>query len=345
MLNAHVLRSANSLHVMCRMRTLLMYAVASGKIDTVKAVLSTQSSEETETQHRLTVSGFLRRCDALNRTVFHYAAHGGNLNILKYLLDQLDDATKWPEFTMEKLKLDGPSLEPLPDNSLQPTITRSSVLRHESNDVGPTLLCQAALGGHLPMVKSLLSLGAYDRFSQPPTSDPGSSEAQPRQQDTALICAATNGHVDIVKAIIASGTYDLAARGQFGEAAVHRAAACKHKDVLQLLLEHGADADAIAQPPEGWTDSERNRLTHYWGGTALLRAAHVGDLERVDMLLAKNAKVCIHVLSSSLICAFNACSLLFIQCTADPNRVSIYSRNQETFNRLTISCRILCRDR
>lgn len=278
------------------MRTLLMYAVSSGCIGTVMAVLNAPgSTEESLTAHKLSVSGFLRRCDAFNRSVFHYAAHCGRTNILIYLLEQLDTASKWPEFAVADL--DGEQVESLPYNSLPVLTTRNTVLRHESTDVGPTLLCQAALGGHLDMVKSLLSRGAYDRFSQPPGDDKGeqvasSSNTQPpRQQDTALICAATNGHVDIVKAIIASGTYDLAARGQFGEAAVHRAAACKHKDVLQLLLEHGADADAIAEPPTGWSDAERNKLTHYWGGTALLRAAHVGDLDRVDMLLAKNAKV------------------------------------------------------
>lgn len=268
-----------------------MYAVSSGCVDTVRAVLNKPSvSEESLSSYKLTVSGFLRRCDVFNRSVFHYAAHCGSTNILTLLLDQLDIARQWVEFPVTHL--DEMAVEPLPENSLPVNTTRMTVLRHESTDVGPTMLCQAALGGHLAMVKSLLSRGAYDRFAQPCASDasPSSTPAQ-CQQDTALICAATNGHVEIVKAIIASGTYDIKARGQFGEAAVHRAAACKHKDVLKLLLDHGADADAIAVPPEGWSDADRNKLTHYWGGTALLRAAHVGDLERVDMLLAKNAKV------------------------------------------------------
>jgi ankyrin repeat protein len=267
-----------------------MYAVTSGCMDTVRAVLEPPNSpSETQETHRLTVSGFLRRCDEFNRSVFHYAAHCGRTNILTYLLDQLEAASKWPEFKVAEL--DGEPIDPLPPNSLPASITRHTVLNHESLDVAPTLLCQASLGGHLCMVKYLLSKGACDRFSQAPAGTATSSHAEPRQQDTALICAATNGHADIVRAIIASGTYDLAARGQFGEAAVHRAAACKHKDVLQLLLEHGADADAIAEPPKGWSEAERNKLTHYWGGTALLRAAHVGDLERVNMLLEKNAKV------------------------------------------------------
>ena len=305
-------------NMFCRMRTLLMYAVSSGSLDTVKAVIRRDPISEERTDvdraaHRLTVCGFLRRCDASDRSVFHYAAHTGSTLIMTYLFETLEFATKWPEFS----KVGSGGAEPLPANSLPETTTKSTVLRHESADVGPSLLYQAALAGHLDMVKCLLSRGACDRVPQPP-SDASSSAAQPpQQQDTALICAATSGNAAIIKAIIASGTYDLGARGQFGEAAVHRAAACKHKDALQLLLESGADADAIAEPPAGWSAAERNKLTHYWGGTALLRAAHVGDLERVDMLLEKDCKVCIREspLLQALHCAtLNLVSVLTHAC-------------------------------
>lgn len=287
--------------LLCRRRTLLMYAVSSGCIDTVKAVLGVDTEDEDLSAHRLTVSGFLRRCDVFDRCVFHYAAHVGVTDILTYLLEQLDSAIKWTEFkSFGGAGVDGmgATLQPLPENSLPETTTRGTVLCHESKDVGPTLLCQAALAGHLEMVKFLLSRGAHDTLSPPPGAASSSdTPPPPGQRDTALICGATSGNERIIRAIIASGTYDLAARGQFGEMAVHRAAACKHKHALKLLLESGADADAIAEPPAGWSIEERNKLTHYWGGTALLRAAHIGDLERVDMLLEKNVKVCPRVCS------------------------------------------------
>ena len=281
--------------VTCSMRTLLVYAVASGCLSTVRAVLHMPATlTEDSPAKRVSISGLLRRCDSFGRTVFHYAAHHGFTDMFKYLMEQFEVACMWPEFSASEVG--GQKLEPLPENSLPANSTKATVLGHESSDVGPTLLCQAALGGHTEMVKLLLKNGAFDTFntSEPASKQPNGQAADDkgaRQQDTALICAATGGHAEIVKAILASGTFDLAARGQFGEAAVHRAAACKHKEVLRILLDQGADADAIAEPPAGWSAAERSKLTHYWGGTALLRAAHVGDLDRVNMLLARNAKV------------------------------------------------------
>jgi ankyrin repeat protein len=291
-------------HVACSNRSLLVYAISSEKLSAVKAVLDMPSCLADDSPiKRVSKSGFLRRCDSFGRSVFHYAAHHGDTEIFTFLMDQFEIASKWQEFAVNELH--GRKLEPLPENSLPATSTKADVLCRESSDVGPTLLCQAALKGHVDMVKLLLKNGACDTFTPLPGQQSSSQTAdgKPRQQDTALICAATGGHAEVVKAILASGTYDLAARGQFGEAAVHRAAACKHKDVLRILLDHGADADAIAEPPAGWTDAERNRLTLYWGGTALLRAAHVGDLERVNMLLARQAKACSSALSLNSACA------------------------------------------
>jgi hypothetical protein len=49
---------------------------------------------------------------------------------------------------------------------------------------------------------------------------------------------------------------------------------------------------------------ERSKLQYYWGGTALLRAAHLGDMDRVEMLLARNAKVNSATSTHAFLCLF-----------------------------------------
>ena len=312
---------------------MLVYAAVSGKLDAVKQIIPPDLRDCDTPVKRVAVCGLLRRCDVFGRSVFHYLAHHGLTEIFFYLLDAFETVRGWPEFAlgaMPKLDVD---VMPLSDLSIPKKATQESVFRHESRDLAPTVLCQAALQGHLELVMKLLAKGATDiSYREEPSSAVSDADlvavaeqaAQqctaedsdsgvvadvdltklPKQgvsppppeadavRDTALICAASGGHTLVLQALLTSGKCDIEARGQFGETAIHRAAACKGgRDAMKLLIEAGANVDSIAEPPEGWSDDERGNLTLYWGGTALLRVAHVGDVERVNMLLAKNVKV------------------------------------------------------
>lgn len=312
---------------------MLIYAAKSGDLDTVKQIIPPDLRHCDTPTKRLAVCGLLRRCDVFGRSVFHYAAHHGLTEVFFYLLDAFDTVCGWSEFSLAPGK-QNITVMPLSELSIAPTATRDSVLRHESRDLAPTVLCQAALQGHLELVMKLLAVGATDisyreepssavsdvdqvavaeqAAAQQCTAEESDSAAgapelsvsrSPKRalllppeadavRDTALICAASGGHTLVVQALLTSGKCDIEARGQFGETAIHRAAACKGgRDAMKLLIDAGANADAVAEPPEGWSDEERWKLTMYWGGTAILRAAHVGDMERVNMLLAKNVKV------------------------------------------------------
>lgn len=328
----------------CRQRTILSYAAASGSLETVKQIVPEDLRDCDTTMKRISLCGLLRRCDVFGRSVFHYAAHCGATEIFFYLLDAFEAVSGWSEFKVDIEVKPGWRLMPLSELSIPSTATRESILRHESRDLAPTVLCQAALKGHLELVMKLLAEGATDiTYREEPSSvvsdadqvavaeqaaaqtctaedsdsaadlgilgspkrnlslqedsrSPKPSAAPPPEadavRDTALICAASGGHTLVVQALLASGKCDVEARGQFGETAIHRAAAYKGgRDAMKVLLDSGANADAVAEPPEGWSDQERWKLTMYWGGTALLRAAHVGDVERVNMLLAKNVQV------------------------------------------------------
>lgn len=319
---------------------MLTYAAMSGQLETVKQIVPSDLRDVDTRVKKLALSGLLRRCDIFGRSVFHYAAHHGLTEIFFHLLDAFETATSWSEFKLTLVPMEKFKVKPLSDLSIADTATRESVLRHESRDLAPTVLCQAALQGHLELVMKLLAVGAADiSYREEPSSavSDGDQVAVAEQaaaqhciavesdyaapadlhlsrspkraallpppeadavRDTALICAASGGHTLVVQALLASGKCDIEARGQFGETAMHRAAACKGgRDAMKLLIDAGANADAVAEPPEGWSDEERWKLTMYWGGTALLRAAHVGDVERVNMLLEKKVKVRFFIMS------------------------------------------------
>eukprot|EP00892_Ulva_mutabilis_P010173 jgi/Ulvmu1/7528/UM037_0072.1 len=324
------------LHHICdpKQRTVLVYAAVSGNMDAVRELVPSDLSTCDTPMKRVALCGLLRRCDIFGRSVFHYVAHFGISAMFLYLLDTFEKVCGWPEFALGSISKPDIDVMPLSELSIPAKATRFTVLRHESRDLAPTVLCQAARQGHLDLTMKLLAKGATDISSREEPSSAVSdadlvavAEQQPAQQctaedsdsalaadvdltkspvrppsppppeadavrDTALICAASGGHTLVLQALLASGKCDLEARGQFGETAIHRAAASKSgKDTMRLLVEAGANVDAVAEPPEGWSDDERWKLTMYWGGTALLRAAHVGDVDRVNLLLDKNVRI------------------------------------------------------
>lgn len=95
---------------------------------------------------------------------------------------------------------------------------------------------------------------------------------------TALLWAATNGNLLLTEALLAGElgkTADISAYNNRGKTALHLASEGNHINVVQILLKHGAKADAISDG--GWTP--------------LHNAAQNGWTEVVALLLAANANV------------------------------------------------------
>ena len=89
---------------------------------------------------------------------------------------------------------------------------------------------------------------------------------------SALLFAAYHGHADVVATLLEHGAdinYTACAEGQKGVCALHEAAVCKQTNVVQLLLEKGADLTIVnehdmtplheaAKPADVWAEQLKN---------------------------------------------------------------------------------------
>lgn len=109
-------------------------------------------------------------------------------------------------------------------------------------------LLSAALAGDSKKVRSLLAKGV--------AVDGRDGERSPlglERNVTPLICAAAKGHLDAVRALLDAGANVSAATdankqdGGGGSQALHHALLNKHVAVAELLLDNGADANAIGR--------------------------------------------------------------------------------------------------
>jgi len=92
--------------------------------------------------------------------------------------------------------------------------------------------------------------------------------------DQTLLKAAGDGDLAAVEAALAKGA-DINARGEYGDSALNITAQRGHKELVQRLLDLGANVDNV-----GGADL-----------TPLMNAAFAGNIAIVNMLLAKGANV------------------------------------------------------
>lgn len=146
----------------------------------------------------------------------------------------------------------------------------------EANDYGITPLLQASRAGDAAMVDLLLQAGADPRRAHP-------------EGETPLMAAARAGSVPAARLLLARGA-DVNAADTFQHAtALMWASAEGHLDVVDLLLEVGADADRQARVNPL---SERHNADFPTGGfTALMFAARSGNDAIVRRLVGGGADV------------------------------------------------------
>ena len=133
----------------------------------------------------------------------------------------------------------------------------------EKDSKGRTPLLRACLEGHLDTVKVLVQAGAELRVTG-------------RNGDTCLITASRKGHTETVRYLVGLEQVDVdEVRGdQRGNTALYEAVSQNHADVVQVLIDAGADIEE--------EDSD--------GRTPLLRACMVGSLDAVRVLVKAGAK-------------------------------------------------------
>lgn len=64
-------------------------------------------------------------------------------------------------------------------------------------------------------------------------------------ENTALIVAAFQGHLDVVQLLLATDPTGVSVRGGLGTTALHEAIHGKHVNIVEILLQHGADITAL----------------------------------------------------------------------------------------------------
>ena len=160
---------------------------------------------------------------------------------------------------------------------------RAGAKVNAATDLGVTALWNASQNGSEALVGRLLQAGA-------------NPNAALLAGETPVMVAARSGYPAVVEQLIAKGA-DINTRAARGQTALMWATAQKHPDVVRVLLAHGADINArstvwnevMAVSPHGYL--EYNRAIPHGGETALLFAAHVGDLASTKLLIAAGANV------------------------------------------------------
>lgn len=145
-----------------------------------------------------------------------------------------------------------------------------------ANDFGITALLQASRVGDSAMVDLLLRSGANPNKAHP-------------EGETPLLAASRSGSVPTVRLLLTRGVDVNAAEKFQNTTAVMWAAAEGHVDVVDVLIEAGAD---INRQGHITTLTDRNNADHPTGGfTPLMWAARSGNDALVRRLVEKGAKV------------------------------------------------------
>jgi ankyrin repeat protein len=141
-------------------------------------------------------------------------------------------------------------------------LLRAGAKVNQANDYGVTPLSLACTNRNAAMVERLLKAGA----------DPN---AVLWTGETPVMVCARTGNVETVKLLLSHKADPNAKETQQGQTALMRAVAEKHQDVVQALIEGGADVRARSKG----------------GFTALLFAGQQGEVASAKLLLAAGADV------------------------------------------------------
>jgi ankyrin repeat protein len=194
-----------------------------------------------------------------------------------------------------------------------------------ANDLGATALHVACTNGSATMVDRLLAAKA-------------NPNAKLLNGETVLMECSRTGNAAAVKALLVHGANANAVEPEHGQTALMWAAAESHPDVVDMLLEFGADVRArsrsYSQTVVGEQTQRAGRESLNYdvmrgGSTPLLFAVRAGDGASVKLLLAKGADVNDSLAdgTSALVLAAQSghrdAALALLDMGADPNASGI----------------------
>ena len=173
------------------------------------------------------------------------------------------------------------------DLTIADLLIRSGARVNAANDNGATPLHLACTNRSAPMVERLLAAGA-------------DANAAMLSGETVLMTCARAGDAKAVKALLVHGAKVDTRESAHDQTALMWAAAQSHPDVVQLLIETGADIRArsrtypqtvVGVQTQRAGREELNYTVLRGGSTPLLFAARVGDAATAKVLLSAGADV------------------------------------------------------
>ena len=185
-------------------------------------MLSSAEGHKSFTEFLLKHGADVDVCAEDGTTALHSAVQSGDADLCKMLvehgvpLDAVDEDGRTALAT--SLSVDPAVCQVMIDAGAQLDV---------ANRVGYSPLLSACEAGQSEFVKMLIDAGAQLRVT-----DDGF---------TALILAADGGHVEAVRHLLECQGVDVNEQGANACTALHHAAQEKHADVVELLLQHGAD--------------------------------------------------------------------------------------------------------
>ena len=205
-------------------------------------------------------AGVCGRCNFGN-TCLILAAHHGHTETVRYLvgLPQVDLSHKAEDGYTSLLA----AVEQSGADVVEVLIDAGADIEAKLTD-GRSPLLKASQCGNLQVVKVLVKAGADVCV----TDNKGA---------TCLMLAAHYGHTETVRTLLCMPEVDVNQSHPEGLTPLHRAASMEHSDVVQVLIDAGADVEP--------KDSE--------GGTPLHCACEVGELDIVQMLVKAGADLCV----------------------------------------------------
>ena len=192
-------------------------------------------------------------------TCLHFAAHHGHTEIVRYLVD-LPEVDVNHQGMNDQSALHYAARQRHPD-VVEVLIDAGADIEAQDND-GYSPLFLPSISGGVDTVKVLLRAGADVRA----TDNTG---------NTCLMLAGANGHIETVRTLLCMPEVDLDHARDGGSTALHYAVHVTPTDVLQALLDAGADIEA--------KDAE--------GRSALLVASSTGEEKSVKVLVEAGAEV------------------------------------------------------
>ena len=171
------------------------------------------------------------------------------------------------------------------DLAIANLLIRAGARANVANDLGATPLHVACTNRSAPMVERLLAAGA-------------SAKAALLNGETVLMTCARAGDARAVKALLVHGADVNAKEHEHHQTALMWAAAERHPDVVQLLIDAGADIRArsltyaqtvVGEQTQRAGREELNYTVLRGGASPLLYTARVGDVESSRLLLKAGA--------------------------------------------------------